>query len=240
MPANQRFPWVAVSAIVSAGVLTAVTWLQPPGSRKREEALATFPPLGLTQLTPASPTGLLVEQLAAYDPAPLFMPSPMNSSEPPLLGAAGLNANSPFDALVPELTKTGAMKFPSPVTVPANPVDGLRLTERADAPLALARTDPKLKPLGTRVGQIEVVNAASGRVVSVMDLPPASTELPEGEWQPLEMMGAVTRAGLIGDLVITTSSGSVEIDEYFRSHLKRNVRIGDRLSQGFYAFRIGP
>ncbi len=240
MPAKQRFPWVGVSAVVAVVIIASIMCLQLPESENQKGVRQSLPPLGLTQLDRSSSEGLLAEQLAAYDPAPLFIPSPMNSNEPPLLGDARVSVSSPFGALRPELTKTGAMRFPAPVPIPGNTLEGLRLTERAEAPLALGRGDAVFKVLGERVGRVEVVDAASGSVVAVIDLPPSSAALPEGDWQPLELMGAVTRSGLAGELVVTTSSGSGEIDEYFRSHLTGNVRIGERLSKGFYAFRVGP
>lgn len=239
MAAKQRFPWVAVSAVVAIIAIAAVGWLQVPEGGRQRNGTVALPALGLTQIDPSLSKALLAEQLAAYDPAPLFIPSPMNSNAPPLPDEARFGASGPFGPLPPELTKTGPLTFPSAVLVPKTPVDGLRLTERADAPLALARGDTLIKPLEDRAGQVEIVSVASGRVVVVLDLP-LSGELPERDWQPLELMGAVTRAGLAGDLVVTTSSGSDEIDDYFRSQLKKNVRVGERLSQGFYAFRVGP
>ena len=221
-------------------VVATVGWLQLPDDERRAATHVALPALGLTQIDSSLSKELLAEQLAAYDPAPLFIPSPMNSNEPTLPDEARSGASGPFAPIPPELTKEAPMRFPPPVPIPKNPVDGLRLTERPDAPLALARGDTLVRPLKDRLGQVEAVSTASGRVALVMDLPMPGDHLPEGDWQPLELMGAVTRAGLVGELVVTTSSGSDEVDEYFRSHLKRNVRIGERLSQGFYAFRVGP
>jgi hypothetical protein len=64
--------------------------------------------------------------------------------------------------------------------------------------------------------------------------------LPAEDWQPFELMGVVSRSGQVGELVVTSSSGSEEIDDFFRFHLKKNMRIDDRLRPGFYVLRIGP
>jgi hypothetical protein len=239
MVEKQRFPWVVVAAGVAVMAVAAVTWLQLPEAGAGKGAVATLPVLRLTQIDPTQSKELLAEQLTAYDPAPLFIPSPMNSNEPALPAEARSGAGGPFADIPPELTKTGPMTVQSPVPIPKTPVEGLRLTERTEAPLALARADTQVGQLKGRLGQMQAVSAAGGAVVMVLDLPQAAG-FPEGDWQPLELMGAVTRAGLAGDLVVTTSSGSDEIDEFFRSHLKKNVRIGERLSEGFYALRVGP
>ena len=44
----------------------------------------------------------------------------------------------------------------------------------------------------------------------------------------------------IGDLVVVTSSGSEEVDKYFRDHLAQVFHAGERLAPGVYAFRVGP
>ncbi|MFA6962918.1 MAG: hypothetical protein WC205_19350 [Opitutaceae bacterium] len=240
MATKQRFPWVAVSAVVAFVMVVAVAWLQLPSDYPSAPTMgARLPVMVLTQLKPELSAELLAERLAAYDPTPLFIPTSMNSNEPPIPNDVRPGARGPFTEFAPELTKKGPLAFPSPVVVPAGPVEGLRLTERADAPLAMARADRAGGALPGRLGQVEAALADSGRVVLTLNLPMADG-LPVVDWQPLELMGAVTRAGLLGELVITASSGSDEIDDYFRSQLRRNVRIGARLSAGFYVFRVGP
>lgn len=233
----DRFPWIAVSALAAVGVFGAAVCLRLPKNWEQDE-IAVLPALRLTRAKSPSKE-LLAEKLAAYDPSPLFMPSPMSSNEPTLPEEARAGFTGPFAPLNPTLTKKGLIQFPAPVAVPKTPVDGLRLTERTDAAMALAREDTDTTPLPERLGQVEAVSVASGRVALVLELP-LPDDHPEGDWQPMELMGAVTKAGLAGALVITSSSGSDEIDGYFRSHLKKNVRFGERLPEGFYAFRVGP
>lgn len=239
MAAKQRFPWIAVSALVAIVVVSTVAWLQVPADYSQSDPSVVLPTLGLTQMSPERSKELLVEQLAAYDPTPLFLPSPMNNNEPAIPDDARPRASGPFAVLVPALTKSGLLKFPPPVSIPKTPIDGLRFTERPIAPLALGRDDQVGERLSGRLGRLEALTAASGSVVLTLDLP-ASTGFPGGDWQPMEFMGAVTPSGLLGELVVTSSSGSGEIDDYFRFLLRKNMRIGQRLSEGFYAFRVGP
>lgn len=106
-------------------------------------------------------------------------------------------------------------------------------------PLAIGRTDEKGGGLAPRIGRLEAIELGGKQVALEADLT-GDAQAPVGDWQPLELMGAVTRSGVVGDLVVTSSSGSDEIDAFFRSHLRKNMRIGERLAAGFYAFRIGP
>ena len=239
MAAKQRFPWVGVSALVALVVVIAVAGLQLPPGDPAPSRRADLPALVLTRAGSGVSAEILAEQLAAYDPTPLFIPSPMGSNDTALPETARPGTGGPFLALPPELTKTGPLKFPSPVVIPRSPIEGLRLTERTDAPLALHRADTVGAGLAGRLAQVDAVLADSGRPVLTLSLP-MSADLPQVDWQPLELIGAVTRSGLAGDLVVTGSSGSDEIDEFFRSHLHKNVRIGERLPVGFYVFRVGP
>lgn len=238
MAAKQRFPWVAVSGVVALVVIAAVAGLRVPESVDAGRDGSPSTALVLTQRGTGASDTELSEQLAAYDPTPMFIPSEM-SSAPVIPYEAKPGAGGPFSALPPELTKTGVLKFPPLVPPPTDSVAGLRLTERADAPLAIGRQDGAGQGLAPRTGQIEAVAIDLNRTSLKIDLP-ASLKVPIVDWQPLELMGAVTRAGLVGELVVTASSGSEEIDEFFRSHLRKNVRIDARLRPGFYAFRVGP
>jgi hypothetical protein len=239
MAAKQRFPWIAVSASATLVLILVVSGLRVPESADESMDQAKLPSLGLTRVGSEASAELLAEQLAAYDPTPMFIPSAMNSSSPVIPPEARPGAGGPFAALPPDLTKSGALKFPVLVPIPANSVDGLRLTERADAAMAVGRMDTVGKEVYSRAGQVEAIAVSDNRRALRLDLP-AILELPSNDWQPLELMGSVNRAGLVGELVVVVSSGSEEIDNFFRHHLRKNVRIDARLLPGFYTFQVGP
>lgn len=219
-------------------VLTAASLRVPDGST-RAYSESERPLLGLTRADVSAGSEVLAERMAAYDPRPLFLPSAMSSSEPPpQTGVRGGQAG-PFGPLPPKWAKGGATKFPSAQGLPKTPLEGLRLTERADAPLVLARGDSVGAQLPPRVAQLEVAALGGGHIVLTLELT-GSGDMPGGDWQPIEMAGAVNRAGLVGELVVIASSGSEQIDDYFRLHLRATTRIGARLPQGFYTFRVGP
>ncbi len=237
---SPRFPWIAASAVAAIAVVAAVVGLQvPEGGGPSVEQRAGLPLLGLSQVKASLSADLLAEQIAAYDPTPMFIPSAMNNSDPALPADAQPGTVGPFAGLPPALVKTGPLRFPAPVAIPASPVAGLRLTERAEAPLALARMDTAGQGLSVRAARVEVARLDDGVTELVVELP-SPVPLLQGDWEPLELMGAVSRSGQVGGLVITTSSGSDEIDEFFRSHLQKNLRVGARVKAGFYVFHVGP
>lgn len=239
MASKERFPWVRVSAVVALAVVVTVAGLRLPDFERVPESKTVLPRVGLTQIGPDASAELLAEQLAAYDPTPMFLPSPMTGSDPGIKEEAQAGTGGPFAPLAPDLTKTGPLRFAAPVPVPAGPVEGLRLTERTEAALALGRMELVGEGLSIRAGQVEAIAVDTGRIVFTLSMP-AAPDMPRSDWQPLELMGAITRAGLVGELVVISSSGSEEIDGFFRFHLAKNMRIDARLRPGVYAFRVGP
>jgi hypothetical protein len=201
---------------------------------KREK----LPTLGLTQIRRDNVTELLIEQISAYNPAPLFIPSEMNSNAPELPPGIRPGELGPFTDIQSQYIRSSPLEFPERVKTPSSPVEGLRRTKLSDTWLVIGRADGAFKNDELRAARVEVVKLGSSKIALELVVPTPEL-LAAGDWQPFEFMGAVTREGLAGDLVVTATSGSSEIDDNFRSLLRKNVLIGDRLSVGFYTFRIG-
>ena len=238
MLVQRRFPWVAVSAVVASLLIWAVAMLPSVGEAPSVVKEAKLPRLGIARISQGEVTELLTEKIMAYDPAPLFIPSGMNSSgaELPVVIRPGLEG--PFDELPARFTRSVPLSFPSNLKTPRNPIEGLRRRGSYDSLLALARTEEvELKRDGF-VGRIEVFKVDGGELVRAVDWSNDTVTKLE-DWNPLELMGAVTQEGFVGELVVTTSSGSSEIDDNFRSLLKKNMLFEARLPVGFYTFRVG-
>ena len=238
MAVEERFPWVAVSAVVALALIAVGAMLPPINDGQRVVNYGGLPSLGLARIKIDSSTELLTEQIVAYDPAPLFIPSPMNSSDTQLPVGIRPGALGPFSDLPAKFTKRDPLEFPSQVKIPSSPVEALRRTELHDSPLAMGRVDAMEANIENYLARVEVLKSGRWEVVSAILLPKDSALVAE-DWQPLELMGAVTRAGWCGELIVTASSGAGEIDDHFRSILRKNVMIGGRLPVGFYTFRIG-
>lgn len=242
MKAKQRFPWIPVSAAAAALVVGVAAWMQIPAAPSASSPDGAMPAFGFARLDPSPAAEVQAEQLAAYDPTPLFLPTTMNSGQNASPDEGGRHVGGPFAVLKPRWVfgeKKADLAFPLSVVVPAGPAQGLALTERREAPLVMGRTDGVGAKLPARQACVQAVREGDSRVVLTLALPETAGG-PQGDWQPMELMGAVSRFGLVGGLIVTVSSGSDGVDDYFSAQLARVVRVGERLPPGFYTFRVGP
>ncbi len=180
----------------------------------------------------------LSEDVALFDPATLFLPTRWNSSYvaksvgEPASAFAGYPPKLVFAATAPALAR--------PILpVPTSAAEGLADDPPGAPLLGFGRADGAVAALAPRGAFVEVREAASGRPVMDEALA-AAVAPPEALWQPMEFLAAVDRAGLVGPLVATVSSGALPVDAYFRRYLAETLRIGARLSPGFYRISVGP
>jgi hypothetical protein len=225
MRAARPFPWWAAVPVVAALTL-GLAGLRLPDA-----------PLPPSTARPAPVLTLVAaEGTAALDPTSLFMPRPNRE------GKAALRAEVPSVAAeFPPVLEAGSR--PELRILPGGPAGpaALTLTERADAPLALERTDEEFARLPERLAEVQVLEARGWREVLRLKLPPSDEAgAPKGGWQPLELRGSVGLAGLEGGLVVSRSSGSADTDRYFRLRLTTRERVGERLAPGEYVIRVGP
>ncbi len=242
MKVKQRFPWIQVSAAAAVLVVGVAAWLQIPVPTPAPKADTPMPVLGFVRLDPAAHAEVMAEQLAAYDPSPLFLPTAMSSGQRTLFLAEKNNLDGPFSTLPAQLVfpkDKANLVFKPIVELPSGPVQGLALTDSRAFNLVMGRTDGAGEALVSRAGYLEVARSGDGQVVLSLSLA-ETTNRPQGDWQPMELQGAVSRFGLLGGLVVTVSSGSDVIDDYFSAQLTRTLRVGERLPSGFYTFRMGP
>lgn len=195
--------------------------------------------LGEPEGTPADP--LFREDAEAHDPTPLFLPTRWNSSEKEV---SRREPNGAFESFGPKLafSETGlALSLPPPVAVPARPADALDANPPGHPFVGIGRTDSPPPVVSARSAFVEIVAAGTGQRVfarALTGLPPGVADAPPegGAW---EFMAAVDAAGLVGTLVPTVRSGT-PADGYFLNYLVRTLRIGERLSPGFYRISVGP
>ena len=192
---------------------------------------------------PGSPVGIVDPQTIGssmlFDLTPLFLPTEYNSSRKDYVPREPGSSFQGF-AFKKTFVDSGLkLRLGPPVTVPANPAEAL-VGDPPGAPfLGFGRTDLGVSPVPSRGAYVEIVDAGSGRKVFGQPLtdakPPAAAP-----WKPMEFIAAVDASGLVGPLVPTERSGVVDVDDYFRRFLADSLRVGERLSPGFYRISVGP
>lgn len=225
-----------------AGLVRAPT--PPPPEVNRSKPL-TSGRLEVTELGPIGGDRLLRVEAELRDPAPLFLPTPLNAA--PELRVANLGASmqdnfTPFSPFLSYAEGPVNLRFPPVADVPARPEGELRVGERPNAYESLGRAPIEPVVLPDRLGYLEIVSAGEGPPVLRMELKgkPVAAEVPAGSWQPMELMAAIDSAGLVGSLTVVASSTAEEWDKFWRLYLAKDFRIGERLKAGLYRIRVGP
>jgi hypothetical protein len=174
---------------------------------------------------------------------------------PPKLGFADtelkLGRVEPADPQVKGSTALRtSLELPPPVTVPEKPADTLASMMPGALALGFGRTDRPVMMLPVYGAVVDIVAMGTGRP----GLPPEAMahvqalaagakppKPPSGrEWDALEFLAVVNAAGLASPLTITKRSGVEEVDSYFQNFLVKTLRVGERLTPGFYRISVGP
>jgi hypothetical protein len=240
MNRSRRAIWL-VAAAAGGGVLClAVALFRLP----RPGVASPVPPAAGLRLGPArggAGDPLFEEEASLRDPTPLFLPTEWNSSEKEIREDKGEAAFAPYEPKPVFNPDKLGLNLPPVVAVPAGPAEALEQNPPGHPFLGMGREEDRVPALaprsvfvaitvvgnGTRVFSQPVAGLASG----LADFPPG-----EGAW---EFLAAVDAAGLVGPLVETVRSGT-PADDYFVDYLTETLRVGLRLSPGFYRISVGP
>lgn len=228
---TTRF-WTWASAIGVIGIVAVAYLLRIPGPHAAEPG-PTPPSVRLVD-------PVVIQRTMLRDPTPLFLPTEFNSSRKDYVlwepggTFAGFQAPWTFDEAALEL------HLPPPTAMPASPAAALAGDPPGAPFVSFGRMNPDVQPVSPRAAYVEIINSGTGQRVfaqALLDAHPPLSSLP---WQPMEFLAAVDTAGLVGPLVPTTRSGVDEVDSYFRLYLADTLRVGQRLSPGFYRISVGP
>jgi hypothetical protein len=153
---------------------------------------------------------------------------------------AGGKAGSPAKLLT-------SLDLPEPVTVPAKPAAALAAGLPGPLVVGFGRTDQPVPALPVHGATVEIVAAGTGRtallphaMAQVQALAAAARPPGGRSWQAMEFLATVDSAGLAAPLMMTTRSGVEEVDSYFQNFVARTLRVGERLTPGFYRIAVGP
>jgi hypothetical protein len=234
--------WLAALAAGALALALGLTFFRLP--RPRSAAPVAPPVVQVTRFEAGARQSLLQNQAVFFDPTPLFLPTPWNASQRELPGTVQRKPDEIFGTFPAKLSFNEdrlVLKLGPVLALPAGPRDVLARDNR-DPFFTFGREDVPLPVLAPRAAYVEVRSTGTGELLLEEEL--TSTAPLRIDWdsslQPPEYMAAVDRAGLIGPPVLTTGSGSDEVDAYFRDYLARNFRVGERMPPGFYRIVIGP
>jgi len=239
---EPAFPWLWTTVAVIVVLVAAVSLVrtpEPPPVR-RAETSPLRGQVGLTRLDETSGDVVTREEATFRDPTPLFLPTPWN---------AGADVGPPVPTTGPEgrfadyaakLTNPAA-ELPvwfAPTAAPEAPAAGLRVGERSDPFGSVGRRETAIEALPERLGFIDVLQAATGRRVLATSLAPTATA-PREDWQPMEMLVGVDRAGWV-QAAVTAGSGVDEWDRFLLQFIEKDFRLAERVTPGFYRVVVGP
>jgi hypothetical protein len=239
---EPAFPWLWTTVavvVVFVGAMALVRTPEPPAPRRPAEA-APRNSVGLTRLDEKSADVVTREEAVFRDPTPLFLPTPWNAGAdvgPSVLttGPEGLFPDYAAKLVNPAAELTAWF---APTPTPMAPADALRVGERGNPYGAVGRRETPMEPLPERLGFVDVLQTATGRRVLAVSVPLARGA-PEGDWQPLEMLVGVDRAGSV-EAAVMTGSGADEWDRFLRQFIEKDFHLGQRVTPGFYRVVVGP
>lgn len=226
--------------VATIGILLATGgWLLWSRRDMTKPAPVRASPAPVLKLTSRAAGDLLREQAEYFDPTPLFFPTPQNFGQGRVVGALQREPSEGFSDFPPSfrfLDKLTTYGLP-PEIAPRRPEQLLSLDDE-DPFAGFGRVDLPVSELKQRSASVEVKSLVNGQLVLGQDL--IGLDLPRSEFVPLEFLVLVESNGVIGEPLLTSNSGSDQIDSFFRDYLVKTYRLGERLAPGKYAVIVGP
>ncbi len=243
MGANQREDPVvwAISITVALVVAVAVGLLvQLP----RKQALPKSRPGGGLGVLPLESNKPLAEQAELHDPVPLFLNAGWNSRPAAPSSTAGLEPGlelaRSFTGKLAYAEDSASVDFPARVPIPARPADAIGLGDPELPFLGMGRKDREIPAPPVRAAYIEVVASDTGQTVTSVTGPIRDAKLPTAsDWQPLEMLVVIDRAGLVAPPTVSRTSTVDGVDDFFRVYVEKGIHLGEKLGPGSYVVTIG-
>jgi hypothetical protein len=233
----KRRVWIGIVCAIGVTVAWwALNWNRPVVGTT---AVAPKPFVRLASVGKNVADQVLREQAELFDPTPLFFPTAWNYGQQP---ARVLNRKQPgqfFDDFEAKRA-IDEQKTPSygaePLVLPEKLADVL--VQGNEAPFAgMGQIDRPQSNLPVRSGYLEIYDLKNrdnikGEVLSGLSLP-------RTDFAPVEFLVMVEAHGLVGEPLLTATSGWEEVDNFFRAYLVKSYRLGERLRPGRYRVVIG-
>ncbi|HEY4300076.1 MAG TPA: hypothetical protein VGM73_04330 [Candidatus Didemnitutus sp.] len=227
-------------ALLMAGTLGGYYWSR---ARQLPTVVVAPPKTAFVKLVNGDREGadrVIAEQAEYFDPTPLFIPTSHNYGQGPLPARVVRQPGQIFNDIPPYLTfreRTLANYAFSYQSAAASVPDVLEQGNEAPF-VGFGQVDGTWSPISQRVAYISVKALKTGETVFGRSLP--DLKLPRAEFAPMDFLALVDNSGFVGEPLMTSGSGSEEIDGAVRDYLMRKLRLGDRLPPGRYVVSVGP
>lgn len=239
-----RFPWVLAAVPVAAGLLLAGLSLDLPVRNGSSKANGPGPELRVENLDTSGSVATR-ERLRLLDPTPLFLPSPLSSSQLEYPRSEGGMEGAVLGDYDPRWVAagwysqseraTGAGDRPVP-----GPMDAIGPGEVRRPFLGLGRRSLESRKLSPRWAVASVYSVKSRSVVDEIRLPsPGGAGFADALWSPMELLVVAEADGLVGEVEFLAGSGVAEVDDYVMDVVGRGFALGRGLRPGTYRIVIG-
>ncbi|MBL9214129.1 MAG: hypothetical protein JNG83_01505 [Opitutaceae bacterium] len=230
---------------IGLGFALAVTgaWWVWHQAQPAQAAFAPAPPMPFVRLADSgggAESERLRERAELFDPTPLFFPTKWNYGQGLAIERVRRQPGQVFGSFEAKFVyadqslKSYGM---GPSLVPDQVMDVV--IQGNEAPFAgLGQVDTPRQPLAERAGYIEIRTLDYGKIIigqSLKELTP-----PRAEFAPAEFLLVVSPLGVVGEPVLTGTTGWEEVDRYLRDFLVKTYRVGERLNPGRYRVLFGP
>ncbi|MCF7687900.1 MAG: hypothetical protein K9M98_01275 [Cephaloticoccus sp.] len=241
---ERRVWWIAgLAAVVGSISLTLLLSYRSPieGAPPQLVKTSQNTEIGLTRLVQTSESNLVAAEAEFFDPTPLFLPTKWNTGQNVLPSNILRDPGQMFQDFPSRLVFVSeglGLEFPNNTQIPDKSIDTIQILDSKIAFAGIGRGDALPAVLKERSGFMEITDVNGGKRVLTEILPPMI--LPTDNWHPLELIGVINRAGMVGQLSLVESSGVDEVDAIFRKYLAQTLHLGERLTPGFYRILVGP
>jgi hypothetical protein len=233
-----------LGVLVFSGVLgLALHFVRLPHEVQVKSEKPVVPGANLIALNSKGGDKALLDQATLLDPRPLFLPTPFNTSQPSLPISTRREPGQVFPLFGSKLTFVEAnadLRFPPAVTAPEDPAKALEVGHTANPFFDYGRQDDTATAVPARVAYLEVLQAKTGHRMLTQPLVGVDSPALQADWHPMELLAVVDRNGLVIRPTIVSGSGNDEVDSFLRNFLAKGFRLGEHLTPGIYALRVGP
>ncbi len=239
-----RFPWVLAAVPVAAGLLLAGLSLDLPVLDQTSRSGRMAPELRVENLD-ASGGAATRERLRLLDPTPLFLPSPLSSSQLEFPRADGGMEAAVLGDYDPRWVAAGwysqSERTPGAGERPVpGPLDVIGQGEVRRPFLGLGRESQQPAKLPPRWAVASIYSLRNPALVDEVRLPsPGAVGFADALWSPMELLVVTEADGLVGQVELLSGSGVSEVDDYVMDVIGRGFATGRSLRPGTYRLIVG-